>query len=58
MNAEKVTYRLKNGQLVTSQQTAVLTEKQLKQQIASKDKELKELINKFRRLQRENIYCY
>lgn len=46
-NSEISTYKLKNGQLVTSQKVATLTEKELKEQIATKDKELKEIIKKF-----------
>lgn len=46
-NSEISTYKLKNGQLVSSKKTAILTEKQLKNQIASKDKELQELTKKF-----------
>lgn len=46
-NSKISTYKLKNSQLVTSQKTAILTEKQLKEQIASKDKQLQELTKKF-----------
>lgn len=46
-NSEISNYKLKNGQLVTSKKFAILTEKQLKQQILSKDNELKELSKKF-----------
>lgn len=46
-NSEISTYKLTNGQLVTSQKVATMTEKQLKEQVASKDKELKEIIKKF-----------
>jgi len=42
-NSEISTYKLRNGQLVTSQKVSILTEKQLKEQIAIN----KELIKKF-----------
>ena len=46
-NSEISIYKLRNGQLVTSQKVATMTEKQLKEQVVSKDKELKEIIKKF-----------
>lgn len=43
LNSQISTYKLKNGQLVSSQKMSILTEKQLKEQIAIN----KELIKKF-----------
>jgi len=40
LQSENTTYKLKNGQLVTSQKVAVLTEKQLKDQLTKKEAEL------------------
>jgi hypothetical protein len=46
LQSENTTYKLKNGQLVTSQKTAILTEKQLKDQLKKNKTEL-ELAKKF-----------
>lgn len=47
LNSEATTYRLKNGQLVTSVENLVYTKEQLKKSIIMKDKKVKELIDKF-----------
>lgn len=49
LQSENSTYKLKNGQLVTSQKTAILTEKQLKDQLRKNKTEL-ELAKKFVKL--------
>lgn len=40
LQSENSSYKLKNGQLVTSQKVAILTEKQLKDQLTKKEAEL------------------
>lgn len=47
LNKELETYRLKNGQLVTSVENLSYTKEQLKKSILYKDKRVKELINNF-----------
>lgn len=47
LNSEATTYRLKNGQLVTSVENLVYTKEQLKKSIIMKDKKVKELTDKF-----------
>lgn len=47
LNKELETYRLKNGQLVTSVENLNYTKEQLKKSILYKDKRVKELINNF-----------
>ena len=47
LNSEATTYKLKNGQLVTSVENLVYTKEQLKKAIIMKDKKVKELTDKF-----------
>lgn len=47
LNSEAKKYTLKNGQLVLSVENLNYTKEQLKQEVLSKDKKLKELANKF-----------
>ena len=47
LNSKITAYKLKNGQLVLSTETLQYTNKQLKDNLISKDSKLKELTNKF-----------
>lgn len=47
LNSQLTTYKLKNGQLVASAKTLSYTNDQLKNSLSSKDKALKEVMDKF-----------
>jgi hypothetical protein len=51
LNSQTKVYKLKNGQLVTSVETLSYTNSQLKNSIVMKDKKVKELTNKFSKVQ-------
>jgi len=50
LNSEIKKYQLDNGQLVSSKQSAILTAKQFREQIANSDKTIKELTSKFSKI--------
>jgi|694.fasta_scaffold00522_24 hypothetical protein len=51
LNSQSKVYKLKNGQLVTSVETLSYSNSQLKNSIVMKDKKVKELTNKFSKVQ-------
>ena len=56
LNSQLTTYKLKNGQLVTSAQTLSCTNAQLKNSLLGKDKTLKEVMAKFAKVQSVTKY--
>ena len=56
LNSQLTTYKLKNGQLVTSAQTLSYTNAQLKNSLLGKDKTLKQVMAKFAKVQSVTKY--
>jgi hypothetical protein len=56
LNSQLTTYKLKNGQLVTSAKTLSYTNAQLKNSLLGKDKTLKEVMAKFAKVQSVTKY--
>lgn len=56
LNSQLTTYKLKNGQLVTSAQTMSYTNAQLKNSLLGKDKTLKQVMAKFAKVQSVTKY--
>lgn len=56
LNSQSKVYKLKNGQLVTSVENLSYTNSQLKNSIIMKDKKIKELANKFSKVQAVTKY--
>ena len=56
LNSQLTTYKLKNGQLVTSAQTLSYTNAQLKNSLLGKDKTLKQVMAKFSKVQSVTKY--
>lgn len=56
LNSQLTTYKLKNGQLVTSAQTLSYTNAQLKNSLLGKDKTLKQVMSKFSKVQSVTKY--
>jgi len=56
LNSQLTTYKLKNGQLVTSAKTLSYTNAQLKNSLLGKDKQLKEVMDKFSKVKSVTKY--